>query len=255
MREVTFRKIAKQNKDKWCCAKCKTTTVSNMGIIQANDSFVGSNETLSNLADSVKFLSNQFDDFRTQLLDVLNSNKELKEENKSLRENNCKLYVDIRNLTKKVNALEQKSIITNVEILGVPEKTNENCVEVIEHIATELGVKLIVLNAFRMYSKVTNKPRKIITKLNSIENKHLMDISKKRKLNTKNLDENLDFGNIFINNELSSFDRDLFFKARMFAKNNDFKFVWYKDFKIFIKKNENAKAHIVQDDLDLSKLR
>lgn len=103
-------------------------------------------------------MSNQFDGFGTQLLDVLNSIKELKEENKSLRENNCKLYVDIRNLTKKVNVLEQKSIITNVEIIGVPEKTNYNCVEVVEHIATELGVKLTVVNAFRIYSKVTNKP-------------------------------------------------------------------------------------------------
>lgn len=63
-----------------------------------------------------------------------------------------------------------------------------------------------------------------------------MDNAKKRKLNTKNLDENWDFGNIFINNEVSSFNRDLFFKARMFAKTNDFKFVWYNDFKIFIKK-------------------
>lgn len=72
-----------------------------MGIIHANDSFVGSNETLSNLADSVKFMSNQFDGFGTQLLDVLNSINELKKEKKSLRENNCKLYVDIRNLTKK----------------------------------------------------------------------------------------------------------------------------------------------------------
>jgi hypothetical protein len=79
-----------------------------------------------------------------------------------------------------------------------------------------------------MYSNVTNKPRKIIAKLNSIKNKQqLMDIAKKRKLNTKNLDENWD---IFINNELSSFNRDLFFKARIFAKTNDFNFVWYKDF-------------------------
>jgi len=81
MREINFRKLAKLNKDRWCCGKCKTTTVSNMGITQANDSFVGSNETLFDLADSVKFMSKQFDGFGTQLLDVLNSIKELKEEN------------------------------------------------------------------------------------------------------------------------------------------------------------------------------
>lgn len=62
-----------------------------------------------------------------------------------------------------------------------------------------------------MYSKFNYRPKKIIAKLNSLENKqHLMEIAKKRKLSTKHLNENWENGNIFINKELSAFNRNVF---------------------------------------------
>jgi hypothetical protein len=45
-------------------------------------------------------MSNQFDGFGKQLMDVLNSIKELKEENKYLKESNCKFNDYVRILTK-----------------------------------------------------------------------------------------------------------------------------------------------------------
>jgi len=41
----------------------------------------------------------------------------------------------------------------------------------------------------------------------------------------------------------------------MFEKNNNFKFVWFNDTNIFIRKNENNKSYIIQDENDLSKLQ
>lgn len=83
MREANFRKMNKKNKEKWACVKCRTTMeeVCNTSITQDDALFVGSNEKLSSLTDSVKLMSNQFDVFGKQLKEVLNSIKELKEEN------------------------------------------------------------------------------------------------------------------------------------------------------------------------------
>lgn len=256
MREATFRKLNKQTKEKWSCAKCKTTImVSNTDNTRDDDSFVGSNDKLSDLTNSVKFMSTQFDGFGKQLSEVLNSIKELKVEINTLKEKNCKLNNDVKILSEKVNLLEQKEIISNVEIIGVPEKPNENCVEIVEYIASKLNVHLSVVKAFRMQSKISNKPKKIIAEINSVENKKkFMEMMKKSRLNAKNLNENWGEGKIFINNELSSFNRNLFYKARIFAKDNVFKFVWFKDCKVFIKKNENAKACIIRDECDLLKL-
>lgn len=47
LREANVRKLARLNRDKWCCAKCKLM-VFNTNIKQDDDYFVDSNEILSN---------------------------------------------------------------------------------------------------------------------------------------------------------------------------------------------------------------
>jgi hypothetical protein len=114
---------------------------------------------------------------------------------------------------------------------------------VIIYIADKLGVNLSVNKVYRLYSKILNKPKKIIAVLDSIDNKKkIMENMNIKKLNANYFNINWGNGKIFINNELSPFNKDLFYKVRIFAKNNDFKFTWYNDIKIFIKKNKNCKA-------------
>jgi len=134
-------------------------------------------------------------------------------------------------ILRKVNLLEQKAVSNNMEIIGVPVSPNESCVEIVKNIADKLGVNLSVNKAYRMYSKILNKPKKIIAVLDSVDNKNkIMENMKIKKLNANNFNINRGNGKIFINHELSSYNRDLFYKVRIFAKNNDFKFMWYNDF-------------------------
>lgn len=42
--------------------------------------------------------------------------------------------------------------------------------------------------------------------------------------------------NIYINDSLTLFNRNLFFKARSYARDSRHKFVWFKDLKLYIKK-------------------
>lgn len=185
----------------------------------------------------------------------MNTIKELKEENKMLKEKNIKLVDDLKVISKKINMFEQNSVRNNVEILGVPESSNENCAYIVKNIAVKLDVKLSVVKAYRIHTNILNKSKKIIAEIDSFENKKsLMENMKKRKLNTNNVNEAWGEGNIFINNELSPFNRELFYKVRMFAKKNAFKFVWFNELKIFIKKNEISKAYIIQEECDLLKL-
>lgn len=60
----------------------------------------------------------------------------------------------------------------NVEIIGVPESPNESYVEIVKNIADKLAVNLSVNKAYRMYSKILNKPKKIIAVLDSVDNKN-----------------------------------------------------------------------------------
>lgn len=220
------------------------------------DVFVGSNETLSDLTNSVKFMSAKFDDFSKQLKEVLHNIKELKEENNVLKENNIKLNSDIYKLSKRLNLLEQKSILNHVEIIGVPDLKNQNCEKVVENIAAVMGQPVTVIKAYSIRSKIPNKPMKIIAELSSThQKKTLMESAKKKKVKACSINESWGNGGIFVNNYLTQYNSNQFFKSRMFAKVNNFKFVWYNDCTIFIKNSEISKATIIYGETDLSTIK
>lgn len=143
LRESAFRKMSKVAKLNWCCSKCKlnepgpkTQAPKSNAIIDHIDTQNVHNETINNLVESINFMSEKFD---------------IKEENSILKEENCKLKNELTSLEKRMNVIEQKSIETFVEIVGVPEVNNEDCVKTVESIAASVGVKLIVSKAFRVH--------------------------------------------------------------------------------------------------------
>jgi regulator of replication initiation timing len=213
------------------------------------------NENFKNLIESVNFMSEKFDSFGKQIQELITSVKNMKEENQILREQNTKLKSDIVLLDKRMNILEQKVIENYVEIMGVPEANNENCVKIIETIAEAVGVKTTVIKAFRIKSKINNKSRKIIAELQSKQiKKEIMDNAKKSKLTGKLVNNNWNNDNIYINDSLTQYNRNLFFKTRVYARDFGYKFVWFKNLKLFIKKNENTNAIFIDNESSLFKL-
>lgn len=81
-----------------------------------------------------------------------------------------------------------------------------------------------------------------------------MERVKKSKLTGKTVNSKWNNDSIYINDGLTQFNRNLFFLTRAFARESGYKFTWFKDSKIFLKKNENTKAFIIFDELSLSKL-
>jgi len=53
---------------------------------------------------------------------------------------------------------------------------------------------------------------------------------------------------------LTQFNRIYFTKKKLFAKDKNYKFVSFKNNKLFMKKNEDANATIIDDENNLSKL-
>jgi len=58
--------------------------------------------------------------------------KDIKEENNFLKEQNNKLKYEVTTLDKRLYVLEQKALENFVEIVGVPEVNNEDCVKTVE---------------------------------------------------------------------------------------------------------------------------
>jgi len=158
------------NKGKWCCSNCKdniNTSISDTNnekeIILEKDS----SKILLDLKNSVDFMSKQFDDFSTQLRDIIKSVNAISEENKVLKEQNIKLKNELTVVNKRINTIEQKLIGNHIEIIGVPEQTNEDCGKIVEKISEVLGETTSMEYAYRTRSKTQNKPGKIVAVLYS----------------------------------------------------------------------------------------
>ncbi|KAL4096900.1 hypothetical protein QTP88_021775 [Uroleucon formosanum] len=262
LRESAFRKMSKTAKQNWCCGKCKSNepcfnpqASKTASIPKHTDTNIVNNETIKNLVESVNFMSDKFDNFCKQLQELVTTINSIKAENSFLKEKNCKLKNEVALLDRRMNVFEQKAIEKFVEIVGVPEVNNEDCVKTVESIAAAVRANISVSKAFRVHSKFTNRSRKIVAELLSTQNKKtMMDNVKKSKLTGKVVNSNWNDENIYINDSLTQFNKNLLFKTRAFSRDKGYKFVWFRDSKIFIKKNENSKAVIINDEYSLSKL-
>jgi len=86
------------------------------------------------------------------------------------------------------------------------------------------------------------------------QKKNLMDLARKKTINVNSINESWGVAGIFINNYLTKYNSNLFYKIRMFAKERNFKFVWFKDDKMHIKKNEITKGFIIHAETDLANI-
>jgi len=116
-------------------------------------------------------------------------------------------------------------------------------------------VEIDVINAYRVQSKFSTRSKKIVAKLTSKQvKKNLIETSRKIKPTDNSVEASWKNENIYINDNLTQFNRNLFYKTKIFARDSGYKFVWFRDYKLFIKKTELTKAIIIDNKLSLTKL-
>jgi len=116
-------------------------------------------------------------------------------------------------------------------------------------------VEVNVVNAFRIQSKFNKRTNKFVAELTLKQcKKPFIETARKTKLTGIKVDSNWKNDAIYINENLTQFNRNLFFKTKSFARDFGYKSVWFKDAKIFIKKDENSRAVLVDNDSSLTKL-
>lgn len=155
-----------------------------------------------------------------------------------------------------MNILEQKSIDNFVEIVNVPKIINEDCKNTIKKIAKSLNVEIDGINAYCIQSKFNAISKKIVAELTSkLVKKDLIETSRKIKPIGNSVDVSWKNEAIYINENLTQFIRNLIFITKSFARDFGYKFVWFKDSKLFLKKKKLSKAIVVESELSLAKLK
>lgn len=187
------------------------------------------NEQIKDLKKSVEFCCEKLDEYEEK-----NKNKEILIKQLQAENKEIKLHI---------NKMEQNEKQNNIEIQGVPFKENENITNIFNNIIETLKCdkeSIKVANIFRNKNKnpMTKNPPIVV----SLQNKGSKDVilAHKKKygiLFAKNInyEEN---NTIYINEQLTQFNKHLLYLAK--SSRLGYKFIWAKNGKIFMRKNETS---------------
>lgn len=209
--------------------------------------------TLKDLKISMEFLSGEYDRVQSEL-------KTCEAKITSLTKENVKLSDTVRDISSRLSLMEQHSRENNLEINGIPENNSENLVSIMKQLTNTLSVSLsendiVMCTRVRKLDPNNKKPRAIIVKLPSTRARDNM-LAAVAKFNKSNPTEKLHTGHlgyggakapVFLSEHLSPHLKILHAQSRQKAREKGYKYVWIRNGRIFIRKDENSPAQQVKD--------
>ncbi|CAG4978126.1 unnamed protein product [Colias eurytheme] len=235
-------------------AQVKTSISSEMKTIKTE---------IVDLKNSMEFINKQYEDFKKEHHSALKSLDQLLNENTNMRST-------ITHLNERLNQLEQNSRSNNVEIQCVPEKKTENLLSIVSSIGKVVKCNveeesIVKCTRTAKLDPTSARPRAIIVQFNTprlrdqflaatkIHNRAQKEMSD--KLNTGDIGLAGEKKPIFVMEHLSPTNKALHAAARQKAKQHNYKFVWVRGGKIFVRKAENTDFVYIKDMNSLDKIK
>lgn len=227
-------------------------------LFQSVEKFMQQVQKMQTEVDSLKksmdFMSGSYDE-------IFKSNKKYEGKIKELTEEVTLLKTRCNNkdnLLLKFENLDQYHRNRNLEIHGVPETQNEDCINIIVNIAKEHNIAIErddIDVAHRLKKTNGRTPPAIIAQFKTRQQRNLLLAKKKLTiLNNRNIPVTQIGDNIYINENLSPYFKNIFVKAKIYAREHGYRYVWVRNGKIFIKQNENSTSTVLYREEDLDKL-
>lgn len=204
------------------------------------------NKMLMEFRESVDFFNNKYEELRS-IVEARNASIH------KLEVHTTELQSTVTDLTQRLNRAEQHLRENNVEINGVPEHKSENLVSAIMQLSSTVNAQLKdedVLNVTRVakLDRNSNRPRSIIAKFRSARQRDCFLTAvanynkshKEEKLNTRHLGIAGHRSPVFVSEHLIPSTKALHAAARVKAKEMHYKFVWVRNGRVYVRKNEES---------------
>lgn len=286
-----MKELKKPNGKRWFCENCITNNTElslehidwkrsinatseiqkSQKVLDEKNKENGMEKLMSIVVDiqkSINFLSEKYDEIKSENKEMIILLKEIKKDRENLWNENSKLKTEMSNmkreiqhLKQKINSDEQTKLRNNIEIKGVAKQMHLKDEEITKKILNHIGVTIEEKNLSNVYRpNIPGKTNDII-KIQLPDYEIKTEILKKTKiyfksmgrLTTKDIEVSGLQSTIYINEELTPRNKYLLGKGRELRKIG-YEFVWWKNGKIFVKKNSKEDAIIINDEDDLKKL-
>lgn len=212
---------------------------------------------MSSLEATVNQFSVELEKVKAEQIEQTKKTEALKSETEVLKSTNAKLL-------SRLAQIEQHTRSSNVEIQCVPENKHENLINTVIQLGKVIKcpineTQIHYCSRLAKFNNSSPRPRSILVKFNSprLRDEFLAATSKfnktnrEEKLNTSHLGIG---GNkksaIYVAEHLTHENKSLHAAARSTAKKLGYKFVWVRDSRIYMRKDEQSN-HIYVKDIDL----
>lgn len=226
------------------------------------------NTELKPIKDDVQELTRAVDHMSNQYDDILKEQEIVNVKMKILETENHSLNVAVDDLKKRINQMEQYARSNNAEIQCVPESKNENLLSIIAKLGEVVncptaGKNVSHCSRIAKFDSNSGRPRSIVVQFSNPRFRDellaaVIKFNKPRKgvekLNVSHLGINESKDPIFVTEHLSPANKDLHAAARQVKKAKNYQYLWVRNGKIFMRKNETSNYILIKDKHTLDKL-
>jgi hypothetical protein len=172
---------------------------------------------------------------------------------------NKKVEETVKTFKKETKEKEQYDRNRNLEISQLEWLHEENLLRVINSLAQNFNVQGYNENqievAHRIPNKNSNKPSTVIIQFKHRDARNMWMQQRRKIVTNDNIYRNGNRQRIYLNENMTPYMKTLFWKTRMYARTNDYKYTWFRNGKIMMRKNENEQEVVtIHEEEDLTKL-
>ncbi|KAG7304713.1 hypothetical protein JYU34_010061 [Plutella xylostella] len=206
------------------------------------------NDKMTSFESSLSFFNSMYEEFKNNLEEKSNLISSLQKENETLNS-------AVKDLSGRLNSIEQHMREDNVELNGLPENKSENLCNTVVQLAKTVDCpinEIDIIHATRVakQNKTDDRPRSIIIKLRTVGLRDSL-LAAVQTFNKKNPKDKLSShhlgigGNnvpVYMSEHLSPANKALHAATRHKARELQYKYVWVRGGRILVRKNETSQA-------------
>ena len=169
---------------------------------------------------------------------------------------NVRLEDDIKKMKLYQQELDQYSRNKNIEITGIEQTQREDVRQIVEKMAEKLEIENftqdLIDKCHRVQSRNVNKPNAIIVQFKTREDRDRWVGKKKNQVTSDQIVKSTNKSKVYVNEHLTPFYKTLLWQTKQYAKKNNYKFVWIRNMKIHMRKDETDNAvRVIRSEEDL----
>ena len=209
---------------------------------------------------AVDFMNEQFELYRHENKQLKGKVNMLMDKNKELSDQLKEMKEETSSSNLQIDYIERNLKSRNVEISGVPYVQNENVFDLAMKVITKIDPHMRgddIEYVRRLKKKGNNKDiiqGSILVRFKNINKRNYIFRNKKNLAEAKLNSEDTNITKVFINENLTPKNKNMFYKANCFRKDKNWKFVWTNNGVVYLREKEGSNAFPIRNLIDIKKL-